>query len=524
MATPYPKIPVYTDKIPSYTTFADLPDPATVKLSSYVAVNETTQTGGQIQLAGIYNILTVGGVSGQYWNFLGEYPDNLTIKFGNGGNDVLYVNTGTSANQILQLDGNAKIPAVDASQTTVGTIVPEDAIINDNDSVNTAMNKCQGQIDNIYKIVTNTNGLQPVSLYFDTNQTLSGLPTQGDYTCVDNDRVILTNQTNPAENLIYNVHSGAWTIAPDSAKVNQLLGAWASIIKGTYSSSFTDLISISPESGDVAPTSVTWGTPVPAGLYQAGTGLSLTGSVFSVADNGVTNSKLNTMATNTIKGNNTGSTATPIDLTATQVTGMLNTMVGDNGSGGTKGLAPAPAAGDATAGKFLKADGTYAVPAGAITGDTKTGLQSSDHNGWLLWTNGRTLSRTTYATLWNFVNTNSLVATGLFGAGNGTTTFKLGDINGRAVGIAGSGSSLTTRVLGSKVGNETHTLTINQIPSHSHYVQGYVFQNYDANDFLSNRQGLDSGASQYGTNSVGGGQSHNNMQPTVFFNFFVFSG
>jgi hypothetical protein len=39
-------------------------------------------------------------------------------------------------------------------------------------------------------------------------------------------------------------------------------------------------------------------------------------------------------------------------------------MVGDSGSGGAAGLVPAPGAGDAAAGKFLKADGTFAVPSG----------------------------------------------------------------------------------------------------------------------------------------------------------------
>lgn len=39
-------------------------------------------------------------------------------------------------------------------------------------------------------------------------------------------------------------------------------------------------------------------------------------------------------------------------------------MVGDSGSGGEDGLVPAPAAGDAAAGKFLKADGTWEVPSG----------------------------------------------------------------------------------------------------------------------------------------------------------------
>lgn len=43
----------------------------------------------------------------------------------------------------------------------------------------------------------------------------------------------------------------------------------------------------------------------------------------------------------------------------TQVTADLIAMVGDSGSGGTKGLVPAPSAGDAAASKFLKADGTW---------------------------------------------------------------------------------------------------------------------------------------------------------------------
>ena len=43
-------------------------------------------------------------------------------------------------------------------------------------------------------------------------------------------------------------------------------------------------------------------------------------------------------------------------------------MVGDTGAGGVAGNVPAPEAGDAAAGKFLKADGTFAVPAGTGIG------------------------------------------------------------------------------------------------------------------------------------------------------------
>jgi hypothetical protein len=48
-------------------------------------------------------------------------------------------------------------------------------------------------------------------------------------------------------------------------------------------------------------------------------------------------------------------------------------MTGDSGSGGAAGAVPAPGAGTAAAGKFLKADGTWAVPPGTASG-TVTGV------------------------------------------------------------------------------------------------------------------------------------------------------
>jgi hypothetical protein len=46
-------------------------------------------------------------------------------------------------------------------------------------------------------------------------------------------------------------------------------------------------------------------------------------------------------------------------------------MIGDTGSGGKAGNAPAPGSGDAAAGKYLKADGTWAVPPGGSSGITE---------------------------------------------------------------------------------------------------------------------------------------------------------
>ncbi len=50
--------------------------------------------------------------------------------------------------------------------------------------------------------------------------------------------------------------------------------------------------------------------------------------------------------------------------TPAQLTADLSSFTGDSGSGGVKGLVPAPIAGDAAGGKFLRADGSWAAPAG----------------------------------------------------------------------------------------------------------------------------------------------------------------
>jgi hypothetical protein len=61
------------------------------------------------------------------------------------------------------------------------------------------------------------------------------------------------------------------------------------------------------------------------------------------------------------------------DLSANR-TLAISAFTGDAGSGGAAGAVPAPPAGSAALGKFLKADGTFAVPAGGSTfgGDVAT--------------------------------------------------------------------------------------------------------------------------------------------------------
>lgn len=91
---------------------------------------------------------------------------------------------------------------------------------------------------------------------------------------------------------------------------------------------------------------------------------NLSGAVSSgqIPSNVVTNAMLAQVNTATFKGRTTASTGNVEDLTATQATALLNNVVGDSGSGGTKGLVPAPASGDAASGKYLNANGNWATP------------------------------------------------------------------------------------------------------------------------------------------------------------------
>lgn len=106
---------------------------------------------------------------------------------------------------------------------------------------------------------------------------------------------------------------------------------------------------------------------------QTFNGTATFASTVTVPNASFANAKLANMATQTIKGRTTAGSGAPEDLTATQATAILNAVVGDSGSGGTKGLVPAAAAGDAAKKLYLDAGGTYSNELkawGLFTGST----------------------------------------------------------------------------------------------------------------------------------------------------------
>lgn len=74
---------------------------------------------------------------------------------------------------------------------------------------------------------------------------------------------------------------------------------------------------------------------------------------------------------------------------------------------------------------------------------------------------GSVISRVTYARLFAAIGTT-------YGAGDGSTTFKLPDSRGRVDVASGSGSGLTARTLAATGGEESHQLTTAEMPSHTH--------------------------------------------------------
>lgn len=103
---------------------------------------------------------------------------------------------------------------------------------------------------------------------------------------------------------------------------------------------------------------------VATSVAMSGDATIIASGALTVANDAITNAKLADMAATTIKGNATGGAANPTDLTGIQTTALLVNFVGDSGSGGTKGLVPAPTTGDAT--KFLKGNGTWTTAPGTV--------------------------------------------------------------------------------------------------------------------------------------------------------------
>lgn len=153
------------------------------------------------------------------------------------------------------------------------------------------------------------------------------------------------------------------------------------------------------------------------------------------------------------------------------------------------------------------------VPAGTIL--PFAGV--SEPAGWAF-CDGRSMSVASYPNLYAAIGAT-------YGSG-GAGTFNLPDLRGRApVGkdnmggnsagrITPSGSGITGTSLGATGGQESVTLTINQIPPHTH---SYAWYQGNGGGGKTDGGGVTAGT----TGSAGGGAAHTNVQPTLIINYII---
>lgn len=157
-------------------------------------------------------------------------------------------------------------------------------------------------------------------------------------------------------------------------------------------------------------------------------------------------------------------------------------------------------------GDIYHRDGNMVEPAGLIVPFAGSVAPA----GWLI-ANGALVSRTTYYRLFGVFGTR-------YGAGDGTNTFALPDLKGRIpVGVDTAQSEFTP--LGLVGGAKTHTLTTDQMPSHTHL---YSTNAANAQFTTGGGTGMDIRQTNNATSSpTGGGQAHNNLQPYIALHYLI---
>jgi microcystin-dependent protein len=160
--------------------------------------------------------------------------------------------------------------------------------------------------------------------------------------------------------------------------------------------------------------------------------------------------------------------------------------------------------------------------------------------GWLA-CDGAAVSRTgSFARLFAAIGTN-------YGAGDGTSTFNVPDLRGRAAIGAGQGVGLSARAMGARVGAETVSLaampahnhgglTGNDSPDHNHNYETYTATNQAQAAVNADRFGLSISAegarTSYGANqrhshsipSQGSGAADGNMPPALVIPAYIYAG
>jgi hypothetical protein len=222
---------------------------------------------------------------------------------------------------------------------------------------------------------------QPVNAASMANITsLSGLQTIDTVSLVAGNTVLVKNQTAAADNGIYLVSSGAWTRSIGADTWNELVGAIVFVVDGSQGGSAW--YCTAQPGGTLGVTANNWSNFSVSATYTAGTGLTLTGTVFSITPVGTAGtygsaSQVPVFVTNA-SGQISSVTNTAIAIANTQVSG-LGTMSTQNANavaitGGTiNGATIGASTAAAITGTTVTASSYFSGPGTNLTG-TASGL------------------------------------------------------------------------------------------------------------------------------------------------------
>lgn len=158
---------------------------------------------------------------------------------------------------------------------------------------------------------------------------------------------------------------------------------------------------------------------------------------------------------------------------------------------------------------------------GSATGDTlPVGSimpypKATAPENWLI-CDGSAISRTDYSELFNAIGTT-------FGEGDGSTTFNLPNLKGRTiVGLDAEDTDFNT--IGKTLGEKTHTLTVAEMPEHTHKFRASTKLGNDEGTITFGERTSGSIISGNYGNAIqkeGSSQSHNNIQPSFVTTYII---
>lgn len=265
--------------------FADLVSAQTIAgtktFSSAIVGSITGNSATATALANAQNITLTGDASGTA-SFNGTATASIATTLANSGVTAgTYTKVTVNAKGLATSGAQALISDLGAPTTAVS--FGSQQITNLADPTSAQMAATKNYVDSV------AQGLSvkaSVAVATTANITLSGLQTIDGYTTLAGDRVLVKNQSAPANNGIYIAASGAWTRAVDMSTWAETMGAFTFVEDGTAQAD-SGWVSTTQAGGTLGTTPINFTQFSGAGTYTAGTGLTLTGGTFSIANTGV---------------------------------------------------------------------------------------------------------------------------------------------------------------------------------------------------------------------------------------------